>query len=206
MQKRSTSSQHRTVPDSIAGFCQFSISSGPEDSSADATSGCQPIIGGIDNAVCIQIRNADFPDFNLAHFVCPRLIIHIVPIVLCIFKVVKIIVMIVVKILCIIVVPGSVLILVVVVMAAVRISASRRFSCGGRCRGGSGCLHISGLGRCSRSGRRCRPRRYRYNVGGSWPFGLLWYGSPITSTKQANEYHTYQYKESHLFVHFNFLP
>ena len=35
----------------------------------------------------------------------PRLIIHIVPIVLCIFKVVKIIVMIVVKILCIIVVP-----------------------------------------------------------------------------------------------------
>ena len=70
MQKRSTSSQHRTVPDGIAGFCQFRISSGSEDSSADAASGCQPIIGGIDNAVCIQIRNADFPDFNLAHFVC----------------------------------------------------------------------------------------------------------------------------------------
>ena len=133
----------------------------------------------------------------------PRLIIHIVPIVLCIFKVVKIIVMIVVKILSVIVVPGSVLILVVIVMAAVRISASRRFSCGGRCRGGSGCLHISGLGRCGRSGCCGRPRRYRYNVSGSWLFALLGCGSPITSAKQSDEYRTYQHEESHLFVHFN---
>lgn len=136
----------------------------------------------------------------------PRLIIHIIPIVFRIFKAVEIIVMIVVKILCVIVVPGSVFILIIVVVPAVQITTGRRFSRGGRCRGRSGRLHISGLGRRSRSGRCGRPRRYRYNVSGSWLFSLLWYGSPITSAKQSNEYHTYQYKEMQLFFHFNFLP